>query len=157
MSAVSSKVRLYDLAKSLKVDTKRLIAEVRREGLRKCALEPHLEELADRIRIHSLGPNETYVGIAEFEGYVVSCFSRAATAVLDCPVMGNAIYVFGENWKYLSRLTKSDLLNGRRRDFDRIIHNGEWFLRLKSLVSTRESRANLRRQQKVSQPNPKGM
>ena len=29
---VSSKIRLYDLAKELKLDTKRLIEEVRREG-----------------------------------------------------------------------------------------------------------------------------
>ena len=33
MSAVTSKVRLYDLAKDLKIDTKRLIEEVRREGV----------------------------------------------------------------------------------------------------------------------------
>ena len=30
---VSSKVRIYDLAKELKLDTKRLIEEVRREGV----------------------------------------------------------------------------------------------------------------------------
>jgi len=30
---VSSKIRLYDLAKELKLDTKRLIEEVRREGV----------------------------------------------------------------------------------------------------------------------------
>ncbi len=33
MSAVTSKVRIYDLAKDLKIDTKRLIEEVRREGV----------------------------------------------------------------------------------------------------------------------------
>ena len=31
--AVTSKIRLYDLAKELKLDTKRLIEEVRREGV----------------------------------------------------------------------------------------------------------------------------
>ena len=30
---VSSKIRIYDLAKELKLDTKRLIEEVRREGV----------------------------------------------------------------------------------------------------------------------------
>src|SRR4029077_17522451 len=33
MSAVTSKIRIYDLAKDLKIDTKRLIEEVRREGV----------------------------------------------------------------------------------------------------------------------------
>jgi len=101
-------------------------------------------------RIHSLGPTETYVGIKEFESYVVFYFGRAESGVLDCPVTDNAIYVFRENWKSLSRLTKSDLLNSRRRDFERIIHKGDWFSRLKSLLSTRELRADLRRRQNVN-------
>ena len=33
MTVTSSKVRIYDLAKELKLDTKRLIEEVRREGV----------------------------------------------------------------------------------------------------------------------------
>jgi translation initiation factor IF-2 len=33
MSAVTSTVRIYDLAKDLKIDTKRLLEEVRREGV----------------------------------------------------------------------------------------------------------------------------
>ncbi|HYN24813.1 MAG TPA: hypothetical protein VES69_07185, partial [Pyrinomonadaceae bacterium] len=78
--------------------------------------------------------------------YVVFYFALAQTAVLDCPVTGNAIYVFGENWKSLSRLTKSTLLNSRNRDINRIVHNGAWFPRLRSLVVMRLYQANLRRQ-----------
>src|SRR5215475_8917824 len=51
MSAVTSKVRLYDLAKDLKIDTKRLIEEVRREGIDVSVPSNSIsKELADKIR-----------------------------------------------------------------------------------------------------------
>lgn len=100
----------------------------------------------DRLhKVYSLNPDEVFVGTEEFEGYVVFYFALAETAVLDCPVTGNAIYVFGENWKSLSRLTKSTLLNSRNLDINRIVHNGAWFPRLRSLVTTRRYQADLRR------------
>jgi hypothetical protein len=93
-------------------------------------------------RINSLSPDEIYVGNDEFEGYVVFYFAQIKTAVLDCPLTGNAIYVFGENWKTLSRLSKSALINRRAGGFQRIIHNGGWFFRLKSLVAIGRVRAS---------------
>ena len=51
MGAVTSKVRLYDLAKELKIDTKRLIEEVRREGVDVSVPSNSVsKELADKIR-----------------------------------------------------------------------------------------------------------
>jgi translation initiation factor IF-2 len=51
MTAHSSKVRLYDLAKELKQDTKRLIEEVRREGVDVSVPSNSVsKELADKIR-----------------------------------------------------------------------------------------------------------
>src|ERR1700675_3666393 len=51
MSAVTSKVRLYDLAKDLKIDTKRLIEEVRREGVDVSVPSNSVsKELAEKIR-----------------------------------------------------------------------------------------------------------
>ncbi|HJU53385.1 MAG TPA: translation initiation factor IF-2 N-terminal domain-containing protein, partial [Pyrinomonadaceae bacterium] len=48
---VTSKVRLYDLAKELKQDTKRLIEEVRREGVDVSVPSNSIsKELADKIR-----------------------------------------------------------------------------------------------------------
>src|SRR6476619_1967923 len=48
---VSSKVRIYDLAKELKLDTKRLIAEVRREGVDVSVPSNSVsKELAEKIR-----------------------------------------------------------------------------------------------------------
>jgi hypothetical protein len=101
-------------------------------------------DVARLHRINSLSPDEIYVGNDEFEGYVVFYFAQIKTAVLDCPLTGNAIYVFGENWKTLSRLTKSALINRRASGFHRIVHNGEWFSRLKSLLVTGRVRASHR-------------
>src|SRR5712675_812116 len=51
MSAVTSKVRIYDLAKDLKIDTKRLIEEVRREGVDvSVPSNSNSKELAEKIR-----------------------------------------------------------------------------------------------------------
>src|SRR5713226_43157 len=48
---VSAKVRLYDLAKELKLDTKRLIEEVRREGVDVSVPSNSVsKDLADKIR-----------------------------------------------------------------------------------------------------------
>src|SRR5215212_2681104 len=48
---VTSKVRIYDLAKELKLDTKRLIEEVRREGVDVSVPSNSVsKELADKIR-----------------------------------------------------------------------------------------------------------
>ena len=51
MSAHTSKVRIYDLAKELKIDTKRLIEEVRREGVDVSVPSNSVsKELAEKIR-----------------------------------------------------------------------------------------------------------
>jgi translation initiation factor IF-2 len=51
MSAVTHKVRIYDLAKDLKIDTKRLIEEVRREGVDVSVPSNSIsKELAEKIR-----------------------------------------------------------------------------------------------------------
>src|SRR5438876_728446 len=51
MGADTSKVRLYDLAKELKIDTKRLIEEVRREGVDVSVPSNSVsKELAEKIR-----------------------------------------------------------------------------------------------------------
>jgi hypothetical protein len=82
-------------------------------------------------KVHSFHPDDVYVGIEEFDGYVVFYFSESSIAVLECPITGNATYVFGDNWKALSHLSKHDLLNSGRRDFVRIVHTDEWFSRLR--------------------------
>ncbi|HEX8142679.1 MAG TPA: translation initiation factor IF-2 [Pyrinomonadaceae bacterium] len=60
MSVSTSKVRLYDLAKELKLDTKRLIEEVRREGVDVSVPSNSIsKELADKIRNKYFPKKET--------------------------------------------------------------------------------------------------
>lgn len=87
-------------------------------------------------KIISLKANQIYYGIDEFEGYLVFYFEDIKKAVLDCPTKGNAIYIFGEDWKNLSRLSKSKLLNYYPNKTKRIIHKGDWFEKLKFQLKT---------------------
>ena len=72
---VSSKVRIYDLAKELKLDTKRLIEEVRREGVDVSVPSNSVsKELAEKIRNKYFPKKETTVKRA------VKVVKRAVTA-----------------------------------------------------------------------------
>src|SRR5262252_5513963 len=76
---VSSKVRIYDLAKELKLDTKRLIEEVRREGVDVSVPSNSVsKELAEKIRNKYFPKKETAVKRA------VKVVKRAVTA--EAPV-----------------------------------------------------------------------
>jgi translation initiation factor IF-2 len=62
MTTVSSKIRIYDLAKELKLDTKRLIEEVRREGVDVSVPSNSVsKELAEKIRNKYFPKKETAV------------------------------------------------------------------------------------------------
>lgn len=93
---------------------------------------------ASRLKkIATLYPDEIYQGKHEFDGYFVFFFRKAGRAVLECPWVGNAIYVIRGDWRKLSRLTKSDLLSRHRHEVQRIIHgeSGNWFSDLKRSLS----------------------
>ncbi len=77
---VSSKVRIYDLAKELKLDTKRLIEEVRREGVDVSVPSNSVsKELAEKIRNKYFPKKETTVKRA------VKVVKRAALPATETP------------------------------------------------------------------------
>jgi translation initiation factor IF-2 len=79
---VSSKVRIYDLAKELKLDTKRLIEEVRREGVDVSVPSNSVsKELAEKIRNKYFPKKETAVK------RVVKVVKRAALPATEAPVL----------------------------------------------------------------------
>src|SRR5512143_614367 len=79
---VSSKVRIYDLAKELKLDTKRLIEEVRREGVDVSVPSNSVsKELAEKIRNKYFPKKETAVKRA------VKVVKRAAMPQVEAPVV----------------------------------------------------------------------
>ena len=79
---VSSKVKIYDLAKELKLDTKRLIEEVRREGVDVSVPSNSVsKELAEKIRNKYFPKKETVVKRA------VKVVKRAALPTPEVPVV----------------------------------------------------------------------
>src|SRR3989475_2327558 len=78
MGALTNKVRLYDLAKELKIDTKRLIEEVRREGVDVSVPSNSVsKELADKIRDKYFPKKDTAVKRA------VKVVKKAARPVVE--------------------------------------------------------------------------
>ena len=78
---VSSKVRIYDLAKELKLDTKRLIEEVRREGVDVSVPSNSVsKELAEKIRNKYFPKKETAIKRA------VKVVKRASLPTPEAPV-----------------------------------------------------------------------
>jgi translation initiation factor IF-2 len=78
---VSSKVRIYDLAKELKLDTKRLIEEVRREGVDVSVPSNSVsKELAEKIRNKYFPKKETAIKRA------VKVVKRAVVPTAEAPV-----------------------------------------------------------------------
>src|SRR5882672_5364154 len=85
MSAVTSKVRIYDLAKELKIDTKRLIEEVRREGVDVSVPSNSVsKELAEKIRNKYFPKKETAVRRA------VKVVKRVARPIEETPAVDEA-------------------------------------------------------------------
>lgn len=99
------------------------------------ATRPDIRVDYDRIKkALSLKPSSIYRGRAEFSGYCVYLFHMVKGAVLECPVVGNAIYVIEGDWRQLSKMTKSQLLTNQRERVARIVHAGNWFFSLREHI-----------------------
>jgi hypothetical protein len=79
--------------------------------------------------ICSLGPSDVYVGEGGFSDYLAYIFTDKNKAVLESVSCGNAIYVFEENWRDLSQLTKREILSSKLHQA-RIVHATGWPERL---------------------------
>jgi len=82
----------------------------------------------------SMSPSHVYAGLDEFDGYLAFLFLKFAGAVLENPIEGNAIYVFGENWRELSKFSKTELFRQPSHPFQRIIHTDGWQNRLRKII-----------------------
>ena len=79
---VTSKIRLYDLAKELKLDTKRLIEEIRREGVDVSVPSNSVsKELAEKIRNKYFPKKEVAVK------RTVKVVKKAARPVEEAPAL----------------------------------------------------------------------
>jgi hypothetical protein len=86
---------------------------------KKIAVENRIET------INSYGANFCAVGEAGFSGYVVFGFPNKKVFLMESMFYGNATYVFGDDWKVLSKKTKAEILTNSLQQ-DRLIHRENW-------------------------------
>jgi len=83
--------------------------------------------------IRSFEPTSIYRGLAGFSDYIAYTFPSQQIVVLESVFYGNALYVLGDNWEAVSRLTKSEIINGGLA-LERIIHSKGWVANLASAL-----------------------
>jgi hypothetical protein len=88
----------------------------------------------DRIRkALSLGPNGRWVEREKFGDYIVFTYPFTSSALMECPIVGNAIYVLHSDPERWSGTPKQELIAEADRggEVTRILHQGGWFERVK--------------------------
>lgn len=79
-------------------------------------------------------PDFVAVGVGGFREYVVFGFQSRNIYVLESPTLGNATYVFKNNWAELSVLSKKEILDGALHEA-RLVHNHRWTGALRQAVT----------------------
>jgi hypothetical protein len=100
---------------------------------------PRKYDMSRLQRIHdSFKPAFVYLGLASFEGYIVLCYPETEVAILECPEVGNALYLMPyHQWKFLSQMSKTELLVKHRTEIRRIIHSEGWFSEVTRMITGR--------------------
>ena len=78
-------------------------------------------------------PEFSAIGRAGFYGYLIFGFPGKNLYVLESLFTGNATYIFEENWEYLSKLSKAEILQASLQK-DRIIHREKWGHHINNLL-----------------------
>ena len=87
--------------------------------LESAQLKPDLERLKFA---YGLSPHSIYIGLDKFDGYLAFVFAGTKKVLLECPMEGNAAYIFSESWEKLSRLSKTELLSQHSQVVRRVVH-----------------------------------
>ncbi|UAL53508.1 hypothetical protein [Metabacillus dongyingensis] len=81
---------------------------------------------ADRIEFfESLKPKNYIKGSNQFSSYFGALLTDECV-ILENANYGNAVYIFFEDWKELSKLSRTELLSNWDKEFERITHRGNW-------------------------------
>ena len=102
-----------------------------------------LEDLERRANerydfLESLSPRNIVRGTGGMGGYIGALINDALV-VFENLHPGNGTYILFGDWETQSQRTKTDLLtNGSEgEDYIRVIHSGDWQLRIRNLVASR--------------------
>lgn len=110
-------------------------------------IEAHLNEALKRVSgntqsviidrqktILAHRPTELFVGLGGFSDYIAYSFPDRKMVILECVRRGNAIYVFGKDWKQFSTLTKAEIIQNKFH-IARIVHSKGWKSKLTQLLN----------------------
>ena len=85
----------------------------------------------------SLNPQSLVYGKSGFQRYF-GALINANLVVFENIQHGNAIYIMFDNWKELCQKSRIELLSGRYgENFERIVHTGNWKMKVKKTVKAR--------------------
>ncbi|MBM5575326.1 hypothetical protein [Deefgea sp. CFH1-16] len=70
-------------------------------------------------------PDFIAVGRGGFNGYVVLGYAKKGLYALESPIFGNATYMFKDDWEFVSKLTKKDIIHNALYEH-RFVHNSKW-------------------------------
>jgi len=88
-----------------------------------------------RIRsVTQYKPDFVAVGVGGFHEYVVFGFQSKNIYVLESPTLGNATYVFKNDWADVSALSKKEILDGALHEA-RLVHNNRWTGALRQAIT----------------------
>lgn len=75
--------------------------------------------------INKFKPDSRKKGVGGYTGYLIFEFKNKNIFIFDSIIYGDATYIFEDNWEYVSKLTKKEIITqGLAKD--RIIHNKLW-------------------------------
>lgn len=83
--------------------------------------------------INSFEPNFIAIGNGGFNDYIVLGFEDKKLYILENRKPQNATYIFENDWKELTQLTKGDILREKLQK-ERLIHTENWKEKLKSFL-----------------------
>ncbi|QJD87605.1 hypothetical protein [Cohnella herbarum] len=90
--------------------------------------------IIERIEFfESLKPTQYIVGENRFSKYFGAVINDKKV-ILENVWFGNAIYIFNEDWKELTRLSRTQLLSSNDKNFERVTHTGNWKIKVTNIL-----------------------
>jgi hypothetical protein len=70
-------------------------------------------------------------------GYYLGAKIKEDLVVFENQKYGNAIYVMFEEWKVLSKFSRTELLTRPSLNYQRVVHTGDWQKKVRNIIKTR--------------------
>ena len=84
------------------------------------------------------GPDFCAIGKKDFFGYIVYGFSAIDLYIFECTQFNNATYIFKGDWKELSKLTKTEILDAHLQEV-RLFHTKNWHKNVQKAIDRQQA------------------